>query len=94
VRELDKYSDRKKIVLTGMETHVCVWQTALDLIKRDYIVFVPKDAVCSRKKLDWETALDLIKSTGGIITTTETFVFQLLKKAGTQEFKEILKIIK
>uniref|UniRef100_A0A7V6CD77 Hydrolase n=1 Tax=Thermodesulfobacterium geofontis TaxID=1295609 RepID=A0A7V6CD77_9BACT len=93
-KNLDKYKDRKKVILTGMETHVCVWQTAVDLIKRNYTVFVPKDAVCSRKKNDWETGLDLIKSAGGILTTTETLVFQILKKAGTPEFKKILELIK
>jgi len=77
-----------------METHVCLWQTAIDLIKKDYIVFVPKDAVCSRRKLDWETGLDLIKSAGGILTTTETLVFQILKRAGTPEFKKILELLK
>lgn len=93
-KELNKYAERKKIFLTGMETHVCVWQTSLDLIKRDYIVFVPKDAVCSRRKIDWETGLDLIKSVGGIVTTTETLIFQILKKAGTTEFKKILELVK
>jgi len=93
-KNLNKYKDRKKVILTGMETHVCVWQTAADLIKRDYIVFVPKDAVCSRRKLDWETGLDLIKSAGGILTTTETLVFQILKRAGTLEFKKILELLK
>jgi nicotinamidase-related amidase len=93
-KKLNEYKDRKKVILTGMETHVCLWQTAIDLIKKDYIVFVPKDAVCSRRKLDWETGLDLIKSAGGILTTTETLVFQILKRAGTPEFKKILELLK
>uniref|UniRef100_A0A7V4N429 Isochorismatase family protein n=1 Tax=Thermodesulfobacterium geofontis TaxID=1295609 RepID=A0A7V4N429_9BACT len=93
-KKLNEYKDRKKVILTGMETHVCLWQTAIDLIKRDYAVFVPKDAVCSRRKLDWETGLDLIKSAGGIVTTTETLVFQILKRAGTPEFKKILELVK
>ena len=85
---------RKKIILTGMETHVCVWQTALDLLLRDYNVFVPYDAVCSRRKEDWKTALELIKEAGGVITCTETLTFQILKKAGTAEFKKMLEFIK
>lgn len=89
-----KESGRQKIVLTGMETHVCVWQTALDLLQRDYHVFVPSDAVCSRKKEDWERGLELIKDAGGVVTCTETLVFQLLKKAGTAEFKRMLEFIK
>ncbi|MDN5363484.1 MAG: hypothetical protein PWQ91_545 [Eubacteriales bacterium] len=85
---------RRKIVLTGMETHVCVWQTALDLLSRGYYVYVPKDAVCSRRKEDWKTALDLIKDAGGVVTVTEALVFQILKKAGTQEFKKMLEWVK
>lgn len=86
--------NRKKIILTGMETHVCVWQTALDLLIRDYNVFVPYDCVCSRRKEDWKVALELIKEAGGVITSAETLVFQILKKAGTSEFKKILEFIK
>ncbi len=93
-KELNKHNNRRKIILTGVETHVCVWQTFLDFIKREYTVFIPKDAVCSRRKIDWETGLDLIKTAGGIVTTTETIVFQLLKKAGTPEFKKILELVK
>lgn len=89
-----KELDRKKIILTGMETHVCVWQTALDLLMREYHVFVPYDCVCSRRKQDWETALALIKEAGGVITCTETLVLQILKKAGTPEFKKMLEFIK
>ncbi len=93
-KEFIKYSERKKVILTGIETHICVWQTFLDFSKRGYTVFVPKDAVCSRKKLDWKSGLELINSAGGIVTTTETLVFQLLKKAGTPEFKKVLKFVK
>lgn len=89
-----KELDRKKIILTGMETHVCVWQTALDLLIRDYHVLVPYDCVCSRRKEDWKTALELIKEAGGVITSTETLIFQILKKAGTAEFKKMLEFIK
>jgi len=89
-----KELDRKKIILTGMETHVCVWQTALDLLLRDYHIFVPDDAVCSRRKEEWETGLEFIKNAGGVITCTETLIFQILKKAGTDEFKKMLELVK
>lgn len=85
---------RNKIILTGMETHVCVLQTALDLLIRDYHVFVPCDAVCSRKKQDWQSGVEFMKQAGAVISCTETLVFQLLKKAGTSEFKKILEFIK
>ncbi len=89
-----KELDRKKIILTGMETHVCVWQTALDLLLRDYHIFVPDDAVCSRRKEEWKTGLELIKNAGGVITCTETLIFQILKKAGTDDFKKMLELVK
>ncbi|MGB9710680.1 MAG: isochorismatase family protein [Thermodesulfovibrio sp.] len=90
IRELG----RQKIILTGMETHVCVCQTALDFLLRHYYVFVPCDAVCSRKKQDWEIGINLMKDAGAVITCTETLVFQILKKAGTDEFKKMLEFIK
>jgi isochorismate hydrolase len=89
-----KELNRKAVILTGMETHVCVWQTALDLVFRDYRVFVPNDAVCSRRKEDWKTGLQLVRDAGGLITCTETLIFQILKKAGTDEFKKMLEFVK
>lgn len=85
---------RRRIILTGMETHVCVLQTALDLLARGFYVFVPKDAVCSRKKEDWNTGLQIIQGAGGLISCTETIIFQILKKAGTSEFKKMLEFLK
>lgn len=89
-----KTLNRKKIIISGMETHVCVWQTAVDLLSRDYFVFVPEDAVCSRRKEDWKRGLELINQAGGLVTCTETLVFQILKKAGTAEFKKMLEFVK
>ncbi len=85
---------KTKIILTGIETHICVYQTALALLSKGYTIYVPKDAVCSRKKQNWKTGLDLMNSAGVIVTDTETLVFQILEKAGTQEFKKIVKYIK
>jgi nicotinamidase-related amidase len=82
------------MILTGMETHVCVLQTALDLLAQDYQLFVPRDAVCSRKKVDWQTGLDLMHMSAAVITTTETLIFQLLEKAGTEEFKYMSPLLK
>lgn len=93
INKINQYG-RKKIILTGMETHVCVWQTTLDLIVRGFYVYVPKDGVCSRKKEDWKTGLVLMQQAGGIITCTETLIFQILKKAGTPEFKKMLEFVK
>lgn len=85
---------KRKIILTGMETHVCVLQTALDLLQRDYYVFVPRDAVCSRRKEDWETAINIMHDAGVVVTCTETLIFQILKRAGTPEFKKMLEFLK
>lgn len=85
---------RKKVILTGMETHVCILQTCIDLIMRDYKVFVPSDAVCSRRKEDWKAGLELMREAGAVLTTTETLIFQILKRAGTKEFKRMLEFVK
>lgn len=81
-------------VLCGMETHVCVQQTALDLLAAGYQVHVAADAVRSRKKQDWAFSLERMRQAGVIITTTEAVVFELLVKCGTDEFKDISKLVK
>jgi isochorismate hydrolase len=85
---------RKQVILTGIETHVCVLQTAKDLIQKGYEVHVVADAICSRKKLDWEIGLRWMEKRGAMISTTETIAFQLLKEAGTEEFRELSKLLK
>ncbi len=89
-----KEKGREEVLICGIETHVCVLQTVLDLINQGYKVHVPADAVTSRKELDWEIGIKLIERAGGIVGTTETFVFQLLERAGTEEFKKISKLLK
>lgn len=85
---------RKKIVITGMETHVCVFQTVRDLLAQGYQVFVVGDAVCSRTKENYRNGLSLMSSMGAVITNTETVFFDLMKEAGTPLFKELSKLIK
>jgi nicotinamidase-related amidase len=85
---------RKKLILTGMETHICVLQTSLGLLKEGYAVHVIQDAVCSRKKNNFTTGIELMDRAGAVITGTETVLFQLLQKAGTEAFKVISKRIK
>jgi isochorismate hydrolase len=85
---------RNQVILIGIETHVCVLQTATDLIQKDYEVYVVADAVCSRKKLDWEIGLRWLEKRGAMIPTTEIIAFQLLKEAGTEEFKRLSKFLK
>lgn len=85
---------RKKVIITGMETHVCVFQTVRDLLFNGYDVFVVSDGVASRTKNNYLSGLDLMKEMGAVITNTETLVFDLLKRAGTPEFKVMSKLIK
>lgn len=85
---------RDQWIVTGMETHVCVYQTARDLVGRGYQVHVPVDAVSSRTKSNWRVGLDLIERAGAIPTSTEVCVFDLLGRAGTDDFKTLSKLIK
>lgn len=85
---------RSEVLVCGIETHVCVLQTVIDLINSGYLVYVPADAVSSRKELDLEKGIDLIDKAGAVVGTTETFIFQLLERAGTEEFKAVSKLIK
>ena len=94
LREAIEKSGRQQIVVTGIEAHVCVLQTALDLLSDGYEVFVPYDAVNSRRKSDRKWALRRMASSGAIITTTESTLFELVERCDTAEFKTIAKLVK
>jgi len=85
---------REQWILCGMETHVCVYQTARDLVGPACAVHVVADAVCSRTKANWRLGLELCRGSGAQVTSTEVVVFDLLERAGTDEFKEISRLIK
>jgi len=85
---------RDQWIVAGMETHVCVYQTARDLAARGYQVHVPVDAVSSRTKANWRVGLGLLERAGAIPTSTEVCVFDLLGRAGTDDFKALSKLIK
>jgi isochorismate hydrolase len=87
-------TNRKQIILVGMETHVCVLQTCIDLLSAGYTVHVVADAICSRSDYNYRTAIEYMRDAGAVITCTETVLFQLLEKAGSEEFKAISKRIK
>ena len=88
-------SEKKTIyVLSGIETHICVFQTAIDLLNQNYEVIIVIDAVASRKKLHWKTALSTLQNKGAILLPAESVVFLLLQKAGTKEFKHLSRLIK
>lgn len=85
---------REKIIVVGMETHVCVLQSVRELLKLNYDVFVVCDAVSSRFEENHRNGLDLMGDMGAVITNTETVLFDLLKRAGTPEFRALSKLIK
>ena len=89
-----KIYGRKKIIITGMETHVCVFQTVRDLLALDFEVFIAGDAVCSRTEENYRNALSLMTAMGAVVTNTETVFFDLLKEASTPEFKDLSRLIK
>jgi len=85
---------RDQWIITGMEAHVCVYQTARDLAARGGAVHVVADAVCSRAKANWRIGLGLAERAGAIVTSTEVCVFDLLGRAGSDEFRALSKAIK
>ncbi len=89
-------SDRapRAVVVVGMESHVCVFQTARELVKRRYATYVVGDAVASRREENRTLGLGLAERAGAVITGTETVAFDLLERAGTDAFKAISKLIR
>ena len=84
----------RNLLLCGIETHVCVQQTALDFLNQGFNVHIAIDGVGSRNDLDHQTALKRIESAGGIITTTESIIFEWCRNADRKEFRRISEIIK
>lgn len=84
----------RQVVIVGMESHVCVLQTTLDLLDRGYIVHLVRDAVSSRFSGDYETAISVAAQAGAVVTTTETALFQLVNSAGNAGFKVVSKLVR
>ena len=85
---------RRHVVLTGIECHICVYQTALDLMQNGYNVHLVADAVSSRTPENCEVGIQAVKSAGAQITSTEMVLFELLRTAADPKAKEIFKIVK
>jgi len=83
-----------KVLVSGIEAHVCVQQTVLDLLAAGYRVFVPVDAVGSRYAIDYETGLRRMESAGATLTTTESALFEWCQVSGTPTFKKISALIR
>jgi len=89
-----KQLKKEIIIVAGIEAHVCVLQTVLDLIHEKFIPVVVEDCISSRKLNDKNIAVERIRSSGVIITTYESILFELVGVAGTQTFKAVSKIVK
>lgn len=86
--------DRPQVIVFGIESHVCVQQTTLDLVSRDYDVFVCADAVGSRGATDHERALERMRQEGAFVTTVESVLFELCHRCDAPRFKRLIEIIK
>ncbi len=85
---------RNTLLLCGMESHICVTQTALGALERGYLVHVASDAVSSRSEWNWKIGLDRMKAAGAVISSAEMMMYELLRQSGTAEFKEMLQYLK
>jgi nicotinamidase-related amidase len=85
---------RNTILLCGMESHICVVQTALAALREGYLVHVASDAVSSRTEWNWKIGLERMRTAGTVISSTEMMIYELLGESGTEAFKEMLKHLK
>jgi nicotinamidase-related amidase len=89
-----KLANRNTLLLCGMESHICVMQTALGALNQGLNVHVAADAVSSRTELNWKLGLNRMQAAGAVISSTEMMIYELLGKSGTPAFKEMLKHLK
>lgn len=92
--DLLKSYNKKQIVICGIETHICVYQTAVSLIKEGFEVYVAKDACASRKKYEFKTGIDLMQQNGAKISCLETILFEWIEDAKSPYFKDLQQLIK
>ena len=85
---------RKQVLITGIETHICVYQTAIDLLSSGYEVQIVADCVSSRTQENRDLALNRMSMEGALLTSTEMVLFELLKTAKEERFKAISAIVK
>jgi nicotinamidase-related amidase len=85
---------RTTVLLCGMETHICVMQTAMGALREGYLVHVASDAVSSRAELNWRVGLDRMRAAGAILSSTEMMIYELLRSSGAPAFRELLPYLK
>jgi len=86
--------NRNTVLLCGMESHICVTQTALGALREGYIVHVASDAVSSRTQWNWHIGLERMRAAGAVISSTEMIIYELLRSSGAAGFKELLPYLK
>lgn len=85
---------RNTLLLCGMESHICVTQTALAALREGYLVHVASDAVGSRTEWNWKIGLDRMRAAGAIISSTEMMIYELMRSSSSAAFKELLPHLK
>ena len=85
---------RNTLLLCGMESHICVTQTALAALREGYLLHVASDAVSSRTEWNWQIGLDRMRDAGAVISSTEMIVYELLRSSSSAAFKELLPYLK
>ena len=84
----------KNIIVCGIESHICILQTSIELIAKGFNILIPKDAIGSRNEIDNDTAFLRLVLSGAVASTTESIICELCKTSSRKEFKEISKILK
>jgi nicotinamidase-related amidase len=85
---------RNTLLLCGMESHICVTQTALAALREGYLVHVASDAVSSRTEWNWKIGLDRMRAAGAVISSTEMMIYELMRSSSSAAFKELLPHLK
>jgi nicotinamidase-related amidase len=85
---------RNTLLLCGMESHICVAQTALAALRERYLVHVASDAVSSRTEWDWKIGLERMRAAGAVISSTEMMIYELMRASSSEAFKELLPFLK
>ena len=93
INYIKKY-DFKNIIVCGIESHICILQTSIDLLTKGFNILIPRDAIGSRSDIDNDTAFLRLISSGAVASTTESLICELCKSSNRKEFREISKIIK
>ena len=93
INYINKY-DFKNIIVCGVESHICILQTSIDLLRKGINILIPRDAIGSRSDIDNDTAFLRLISSGAVASTAESLICELCKSSSRKEFKEISKILK